>query len=111
MIDRNVVDLRGYSTPEIAHSKACNGDRIRNNPEYFLSAKPDIYWPYQFSGIMDPAVALGTFDNAEKSLATFHHSSKWGNILGDMTRVMWWSMTWSWCARRKPRCRRRRSTS
>ncbi len=88
MIDRNVIDLWGYTTPEIAHSKVCNGDRIRNNPEYFLSAKPDIYWPYQFSGIMDPAVALGTFDNAEKSLATFHHTSKWGNLLGDMTRVM-----------------------
>jgi len=88
MIDRPVIDLWGYTTPEIAHSKVCNADRIRNNPEYFLSVKPDVYWPYQFSGVLDPAVQQGTYYTAEESLATFHHSSKQGNLLGDMTKVL-----------------------
>jgi len=38
--------------------------------------------------VLDPAVQQGTYYTAEESLATFHHSSKQGNLLGDMTKVL-----------------------
>jgi len=93
MLDRPLIDLWGYSNPAIAFSKTCNGDRIRANSAYFLSAKPDLYWPYWFStgwvseyGVGD--FRKGDYDTVEASLATFHHTSKRGNLLGDMHRVM-----------------------
>jgi hypothetical protein len=42
--NREVIDLWGYTNPEIAHSKICNNVKVRNNPDFFLQAKPDVFW-------------------------------------------------------------------
>jgi hypothetical protein len=88
MIERPVIDLWGYTTPTIAFSSVCNGSRFRSNDQYFLQVKPDVYWPYWFTDGFVSKESAGNFDNAEESLATFHHTSKEGNLLGDMTRVL-----------------------
>lgn len=93
MLSRPLIDLWGYSNPAIAFSKTCNADRIRANSNFFLSVKPDIYWPYWFSTghVSEYPIgnfAKGTYDNVEASLATFHHTSKQGNLLGDMNQVL-----------------------
>lgn len=88
MVDRPIVDLWGYSTPEIATSHTCNQDHIRNNPGFFLQREPDVYWPYWFTRSLDPARTRGDFDSAEISLATYHHTSRRGNLLGDMRSVL-----------------------
>jgi len=88
MIERPVIDLWGYSNPEIAFSAVCNGNRIRSNDKYFLAVKPDVYWPYWFtSGMDENSMTPPDFDSVEKSLATVHHTSKTGNLLGDMSQV------------------------
>ncbi|MFN7937880.1 MAG: hypothetical protein U0R19_31410 [Bryobacteraceae bacterium] len=93
MLNRPLIDLWGYSTPAIAFSKTCNADHIRSNSEFFLATKPDLYWPYWFSTghVKDHPVGdfvKGTYDTVEASLATFHHTSKRGNLLGDMNKVL-----------------------
>lgn len=88
MLDRPILDLWGYSTPEIATSGTCNADRIRNNPAVFLSRAPDLYWPYWFTRSLDPAHPRGGYDSTETSFAAFHHTSRQGNLLGDMRRVL-----------------------
>ncbi len=93
MLERPLIDLWGYSNPAIAHSKTCNGDRIRVNPEYFLAVKPDLYWPYWFTkGFVSETERMtyryGDYDTVESSLAQFHHTAKQGNLLGDMKRVL-----------------------
>jgi hypothetical protein len=79
MLDRNVVDLWGYTNPSIAGSRMLNASRVRNNPEFFLSAKPDIFFAYR-----EPVGAA----EAEDYLATFHHVVKDVNLLGDMNEVL-----------------------
>lgn len=93
MLNRPLIDLWGYSNPAIAFSKTCNADRIRANSAFFLSVKPEIYWPYWFSTghVSEYPVGdfvKGAYDTVEASLATFHHTSKRGNLLGDMNRVL-----------------------
>jgi hypothetical protein len=84
MIDRYVIDLWGYTNRDIAASKVCNADRIKNNENFFLDNRPDIYWPYWFTTDSQKH----NFDTVEESLATFHHTSKQGNLLGDMNKVL-----------------------
>jgi hypothetical protein len=87
MIERPVIDLWGYTTPAIAHSKVCNADHVRSNSRYFLQTKPDIYWPYWFTEGMRLEQYTGNFDNVEESFAESHHTSTHSNMLGDMTQV------------------------
>jgi hypothetical protein len=88
LIERPVIDLWGYTTPAIAFSHVCSGDRIRSNGEYFLKAKPDVFWPYWFTKGFEDEAGMGKFENVEESFATFHHTSKRGNHLGDMSQVL-----------------------
>lgn len=109
MIDRPVIDLWGYSTRAIAESKQMNASAVRNNPNFFLEAQPDVFWPYwltQRCSLTDGKPLFGTgpaeqhtrqiaedydlFPNhgIETSLATFHHTSRELNLLGDMRNVM-----------------------
>jgi hypothetical protein len=88
MLERPVGDLWGYTTPAIAFSSRCNGDKIRNNPDWFLTAKPDLYWPYWFTQGLVEEAEFGRFDRVETALATFHHTGRRGNLLGDMRRVL-----------------------
>jgi hypothetical protein len=87
MIERPVIDLWGYTNPAIAFSGVCNGDRIRSNDRYFLQVKPDVYWPYWFTGL-NAEDKTANFDDVEESFATFHHTSKVGDFLGDMSEVL-----------------------
>lgn len=87
MIERPVIDLWGYTAPAIALSGVCNGDRIRSNGQHFLELKPDVYWPYWFTYGPIP-VARWNFDTVEDALAVMHHTSKQGNLLGDMSQVL-----------------------
>ncbi len=82
-LGRPILDLWGYSEPEIAESPVCNGDKIRSNETLFLSRRPDVYWAYWFSS--DPT--RFKYDRLEESL-DFHHLNKRGNLLGDMNRVL-----------------------
>lgn len=79
MLDREVVDLWGYTNPLIAQSRMLNGARIRSNPAAFLSIGPDLYFAYT-----EPGPASDT----EQYLATFHHMLKDVNLLGDMAEVL-----------------------
>jgi hypothetical protein len=88
MIERPVIDLWGYTNPAMAFSGVCNGEKIRSNGQYFLQVKPDVYWPYWFTTGFLKEDDTANFDNVEESLATFLHTSKKGNWLGDMSQVM-----------------------
>ena len=88
MIDRPIVDLWGYTTPEITSSPYCNADRIRNNPAFFLSKSPDVYWPYWFTHSLSYADDRGGFETAELSFAKYPHTSREGNLLGNMRQVL-----------------------
>jgi hypothetical protein len=79
MKDREVIDLWGYTAPEIAKSGFCNELGFRNNPEYFMSVRPDVFWAWSWAR---------EGGNAESYLANFWHTSRRGNLLGDMTRVL-----------------------
>jgi hypothetical protein len=78
-----VIDLWGYTSPAIALSKTCNGYKIRANPEYFHTIKPDVYWPYFLHEPNDDA-----FMSAERHFATFQNTAKNGNLVGDMNQVL-----------------------
>ena len=90
MIDRYVIDLWGYTNRDIATSRVCNADRIRNNENFFLDTLPDIYWPYWFTNAKSriKKSTSHNFDSVEKSFSKFHHTSKRGNLLGDMNKVL-----------------------
>lgn len=77
--DREIIDLWGYTQPAIARSRILNGDRFRNNPELFLSIKPDVFFAYG---------EIGNVAEIEDYLACFHHFTKRTNLLGDMMRVL-----------------------
>jgi hypothetical protein len=76
---REIIDLWGYTQPDIAHSRLLNADRIRHDPAFFLSIQPDVFFPYQ---------EVGDLSEMEAYLAQFHHFSKRSNLLGDMTKVL-----------------------
>jgi hypothetical protein len=79
MIDREVVDLWGYTNPAIAHSRILNGARVRSNPAFFMAARPHVYFAYP-----EPLALTDT----ERYLATFHQLLKSVNLLGDMNTVL-----------------------
>lgn len=75
---KEVIDLWGYSNREISKSHLCNAQNNKNNPDFFIRKKPDIYWPY-------PSFS---FFEIESDLADFHQISKTGNLLGDLHAVL-----------------------
>lgn len=77
--DHDVVDVWGYTNPAIAGARVVNGARIRTNPEFFLSASPDVYLAYP---------PPDEFSSVEAYAAGFHHFTKHLNLLGDMHRVL-----------------------
>lgn len=84
MIERPVIDLWSYTSPAIALSKTCNAEKIRSNPQYFSTVKPDVYWqPYHLYDFNEDA-----FASMERYFATFYNTSKVGNLAGDMNRVL-----------------------
>jgi hypothetical protein len=44
MLDREVIDLWGYTNRRIAASKTLNRWRVRVDPAYFAEAAPDVVW-------------------------------------------------------------------
>lgn len=78
MIDRDIVDLWGYTNPVIARSRLLNEARVRNDPSFFLSAKPDVYFVY-----LEPK----DLSEIERTAANFHHVRKDANLLGEMSAV------------------------
>jgi len=61
---------------------------IQSNPRYFLPLMPDVYWPYWFTAGFRGQHLRSDSDTAESSLATVRHTSKRGNLPGNMTQVM-----------------------
>ncbi len=88
MIERPVIDLWGYTNPAIAFSSVCNALHFRNNGQYFLQVKPDVYWPYWFTVGFIREGETTNFDKVEETLAMAGHTSKEANLLGDMSQVM-----------------------
>ena len=44
--DHEIIDLWGYTNPAIANSHIINARKVRNNPDYFLTVRPDVFWFY-----------------------------------------------------------------
>ncbi len=86
-VDREVLDLWGYSNRKIATSSVCNGLRVRNNPSIFLETMPEVFFPFWFSDskIKGPQYS---YQNAEEGLLFMHLSRGQGNMLGDMNQVV-----------------------
>ena len=85
-VDREVLDLWGYSNRKIATSSTCNGLRVRNNPSIFLEARSEVFFPFWFSDsqIKGPQYF---YENAEEGMLFMHLSRNQGNMLGDMNQV------------------------
>jgi hypothetical protein len=79
LLDHEIIDLWGYTNPEIARSRMLNGIHIRTNPEFFLSVRPDVY----FAFVEPPDLA-----ETEAYLARFYHFRQDFNLLGDMNQVL-----------------------
>jgi hypothetical protein len=79
LLDHEIIDLWGYTNPEIARSRMLNGNHIRSNPEFFLSVRPDLYFAF---------VEPGELSQTEGYLARFYHFRKDFNLLGDMNQVL-----------------------
>jgi hypothetical protein len=76
--NREIIDLWGYTNPEIAKSKKFNPGRYHHNPDYFLKIKPDVFWVYQ-----SPV----NFADIENFVSNFDHFTHF-KLLGDMNKVM-----------------------
>lgn len=77
--NHEVIDLWGYTNPAIASSRMLHGYRARSNPEFFLAARPDLYFAFR---------ELADTRDAEHYLATFGHAARRVNLLGDMEAVL-----------------------
>lgn len=76
-MEREIVDLWGYTNPEIAKSHICNGLFIKNNPDFFLKAKPEIAYLWN----------VGVDSSAEEIL-TKSNCSRRANLFGDVMEVI-----------------------
>jgi hypothetical protein len=84
MNDRDIVDVWGYTNPEIALSKHCSSHFVRNNPAVFMKERPEVMWartslPSALYSVMGPP------DEFEFTTSIF---GKRFNVLGDMERVL-----------------------
>ena len=89
MNDREIIDLWGYTNPQIALAKICSERGIRNNPDLFLKMQPEVAWlrtdrasGTESSGFPHQA------EDLENVLATWGNLGKYRNQYGNVVEVM-----------------------
>lgn len=90
MNDRDVIDLWGYTNPAIAHSRYRSPVGLKNNPDFFMIARPEIVW----LRTADPRTKVHAHfywwerpQGPEFELAILAFSRAF-NLVGDMKRVL-----------------------
>ncbi len=86
MNNRDVIDLWGYTNPEISYSKIFSTAwRIRVNTEFFLKMKPEVYWhrTERSNAMFDK----GEIDDIENVLFSNSNINRFLSHLGDMRHV------------------------
>jgi hypothetical protein len=82
--DRSIIDLWGYTERRTASSKTRNSMGVKNWPEQFLDARPELHWSISDSRSLRSNIAKMVTQSPEQFLTEFQN---WGNRLANLGRL------------------------